>query len=96
MDAVDNGRQALEKLKLNHYDIILMDLDMPELDGYEATIAIRSEDNAKNSIPIIAITAHATREVMEKCLDHGMNDFVAKPFDAQDLDQKIKAILIDV
>lgn len=96
VDAVDNGRQALEKLKLNHYDIILMDLDMPELDGYEATIAIRSEDNAKNSIPIIAITAHATREVMEKCLDHGMNDFVAKPFDAQDLDQKIKAILIDV
>ncbi|MBB6111925.1 hypothetical protein HDF23_004698 [Mucilaginibacter lappiensis] len=95
VDAVNNGKQALEKLKLNNYDIILMDLDMPELDGYEATLAIRSEDNAKNTIPIIAITAHATREVMEKCLDHGMNDFVAKPFDAQDLDQKIKAILID-
>gem|GEM_PF-4365464 len=42
------------------------------------------------------LTAHATREVMEKCIDHGMNDFVAKPFDAHDLDQKIKAILIDV
>jgi signal transduction histidine kinase/CheY-like chemotaxis protein len=95
VDAVDNGKQALEKFKINHYDIILMDLDMPELDGYEATIAIRSEDNANNAIPIIAITAHATQEVMEKCMDHGMNDFVAKPFDAQDLDQKIKAILID-
>jgi len=96
VDAVDNGKQALEKLQQNHYDIILMDLDMPQLNGYEATAAIRGEDNDKNTIPIIAITAHATREVMEKCIDHGMNDFVAKPFDAHDLDQKIKAILIDV
>ncbi|MGN8070213.1 response regulator [Mucilaginibacter sp. 22184] len=96
VDAVDNGKQALEKLQQNHYDIILMDLDMPQLNGYEATAAIRGEDNGKNTIPIIAITAHATREVMEKCIDHGMNDFVAKPFDAHDLDQKIKAILIDV
>jgi signal transduction histidine kinase/CheY-like chemotaxis protein len=96
VDAVDNGKQALEKFQQNHYDIILMDLDMPELNGYEATAAIRGESNGKSAIPIIAITAHATREVMEKCIDHGMNDFVAKPFDAQDLDQKIKAILIAV
>ncbi|WP_183561416.1 response regulator [Mucilaginibacter sp. SP1R1] len=94
VDVVDNGRLALDKLATDSYDIILMDLDMPELNGYEATAAIRNGNDAIRAIPIIAITAHATREVMAKCMDYGMNDFIAKPFDAQDLHQKIMSFLI--
>ena len=91
----DNGKIALEMLSKNNYDIILMDLDMPELNGYEATAAIRNSGDEKSNIPIIAITAHATREVMEKCIDYGMNDFIAKPFDPSDLNQKIMSFLIN-
>jgi signal transduction histidine kinase/ActR/RegA family two-component response regulator len=92
----DNGKIALEMLEKNNYDLILMDLDMPELNGYEATAAIRSWHNEKSTIPIIAVTAHATDEVMKKCIDYGMNDFIAKPFDAQGLHQKINAFLVNV
>ncbi|MDN5285600.1 MAG: luxQ 1 [Mucilaginibacter sp.] len=95
VDVVDNGKMALEKFATNYYDIILMDLDMPELNGYQAATAIRNSGNEKSTIPIIAITAHATREVMEKCMDHGMNDFITKPFDAQNLHQKIMSFLIN-
>lgn len=90
----DNGKIALAMLSKNSYDIILMDLDMPELNGYEATEAIRNWGDEKSAIPIIAITAHATREVMEKCIHFGMNDFIAKPFDANDLHQKIMSFLM--
>jgi signal transduction histidine kinase len=96
VDVVDNGSAVLEKLKTGNYDIILMDLDMPELNGYETTTAIRNAGDDKSAIPIIAITAHATMEVMEKCMNHGMNDFIAKPFNAQDLHQKIMLFLVNV
>jgi signal transduction histidine kinase/CheY-like chemotaxis protein len=94
VDMANNGKIALEMLKTNSYDIILMDLDMPELNGYEATTVIRNGHGDASDIPIIALTAHATEEVMAKCIDHGMNGFVTKPFDAQNLHQKIMASLV--
>ena len=86
-DVADNGRIAVEKLREKHYDLVLMDMQMPEMDGYEATTIIRSE--LKSSIPIIALTAHAMSGEKEKCLSLGMNDFISKPFDPKDLHKKI-------
>jgi len=80
-DAVANGREAIESLKTLPYDLILMDVQMPEMDGMEATRQIRSgQFRAPNEdIPIIAMTAHAMQGDKDKCLQAGMNDFVAKP-----------------
>lgn len=86
-DVAENGKIALEKLKANSYDVILMDIQMPEMDGYEATTIIR--DVLKSDIPIIAFTAHALDGEKEKCISLGMNDFITKPFDPADLYNKI-------
>jgi len=90
VDIADNGAIALEKFKANNYDVILMDLHMPELDGYDATKVIREySDNKKNKIPIIALTAAATKGEVEKCFLVGMTDFISKPFKAQELVDKL-------
>lgn len=78
-DIVDNGRFAIDKLKTNQYDIILMDLQMPEMNGFETTEYIRNTMNSM--IPIIALTADVTTVDGEKCKQAGMNDYVAKPID---------------
>jgi PAS domain S-box-containing protein len=85
LEMAENGYVALEKLKNNPFDIVLMDLQMPVMDGYEATKAIRLGDSSKNQIPIIALTANATRKDIEKCLAAGMNDCIPKPFTPEDL-----------
>ena len=77
-------REAVEKL-FHHgesvpYDVVLMDLQMPEMDGYQATTKIRS-DSRFERLPIIAMTAHATMEERQRCLEAGMNDHVSKPID---------------
>jgi CheY-like chemotaxis protein len=80
----NNGREAVEVLHTLHpttpFDIVLMDLQMPEMDGYQATAKIRSESRLSD-LPIIAMTAHATVEERERCLAAGMNDHIAKPID---------------
>ncbi len=79
LEVAENGMEAIEKLKARHYDIILMDIEMPVMNGYEATRVIRQE--LKNNIPIIAMTAHAQAGEREKCLQIGMNDYLGKPVD---------------
>ena len=84
-DIAENGLVAIEKLKSSSYDVILMDVQMPVMDGYEATKAIRSMATPINTTPVIALTANATKNDIEKCLVAGMNDYVAKPFTPDDL-----------
>lgn len=86
-DIASNGKIAIEKLKDNTYDIILMDLQMPEMNGFEATEYIRNE--MRSNIPIIALTADVTTVDLEKCKAVGMNDYLAKPIDERILLSKI-------
>ncbi len=89
-EIAENGRIAIEKLQAKQYDVVLMDIQMPEMDGYEATTEIRNK--LKSSIPIIALTAHSMSGEKEKCLALGMNAFVSKPFDPKELQAKIVAL----
>lgn len=79
--SVENGKVALEKLKEKNFDIVLMDVQMPVMDGLSATQAIRKESPSvfNPHIPVIAMTAHAVEGFHQKCLESGMNDFIAKP-----------------
>jgi len=86
-DLASNGKLAIEKLKKNSYDVILMDLQMPEMNGFEATEYIRKKMHS--TIPIIAITADVTTADLEKCKEFGMDDYLAKPIDEKLLYRKI-------
>lgn len=90
-EIAENGKIAIEKLKNKDYDIILMDLQMPEMNGFEATEYIRKTMNSK--IPIIALTADVTTVDLAKCKAVGMNDYIAKPVDERLLYSKIIGIL---
>jgi CheY-like chemotaxis protein/HPt (histidine-containing phosphotransfer) domain-containing protein len=78
-----NGVEAVDAIRLNKYDIVLMDIQMPVMDGLEATRVIRNE--IRSNIPIIALTANAVKGEMEKCIQAGMNDYLSKPFEEEDL-----------
>jgi signal transduction histidine kinase/CheY-like chemotaxis protein len=92
-DVAENGKIALEKHLSNKYDMILMDLQMPEMDGYEATMKIRRSETDNNNIPIIAMTAHTIKGEYERCMEIGMNNFISKPFRPDDLYEKIDTLL---
>ncbi|MBL0200252.1 MAG: response regulator [Chitinophagaceae bacterium] len=89
VELAENGAIAVEKLRSSRFDIILMDVQMPTMNGYEATKAIRAFDNEKANTPIIAMTANVLKEEVELCQQAGMNDFIGKPFDTNELIQKI-------
>jgi PAS domain S-box-containing protein len=91
-ELAENGEQVLEKLKTTNFDLILMDIQMPIMDGVSATIEIRN--NLKSSIPIIALTANASVSDELKYKEVGMNDHLSKPFKREDLFNKIKRQLI--
>jgi signal transduction histidine kinase len=78
-DIAENGKEALDRLHENAYDVVLMDCQMPVMDGYEATASIRHSSQSFNNVYIIALTASAMVEEERKCYRMGMNDFVAKP-----------------
>lgn len=89
-----NGKEAIEIIKQQHFDVILMDIQMPEMDGYETSRYIRKEFNTPiKDTPIIAMTAHVLEGVHQKCLDAGMNDSIAKPINTQLLTSKINHLL---
>jgi len=89
----ENGKEALKKLELDNFELILMDLQMPEMDGYETTKRIRSLNTSYQNIPIIALSASAMLQIRDKALVIGMNDFVTKPFNPNELYAKILNLL---
>ncbi|MBX3427632.1 MAG: response regulator [Pirellulales bacterium] len=89
----DDGFQALERLQADAFDVVLMDLEMPGMDGFEATRRIRSlESNAKNSTPVIAMTAHAVAQVHQRCREAGMNACLTKPVRPAQLFAELDAV----
>ncbi|MCK7528150.1 MAG: response regulator [Ignavibacteriales bacterium] len=93
VDAVMNGEQAVRAHTQNHYDLILMDVQMPDVDGFAATKMIRALPEPKNKIPIIAITAHALIGDRERCIEAGMDEYVPKPMVARDIIRMIDHFL---
>lgn len=90
---VTNGLEAVEELERNHYDLVLMDCQMPVMDGYQAATEIRrieSEKGVEKGIPIVALTAHALAGDKTKCLESGMDEWVTKPFTRHDIDQALQ------
>jgi two-component system, sensor histidine kinase and response regulator len=85
VDAVKNGREAVTAWQTGRYDLILMDCQMPELDGYEATREIRNHERGRQHIPIVALTAHAMKDDDLKCKAAGMDDHLTKPLDRERL-----------
>ncbi len=93
LDIVDNGKKAIEALQSigpSYYGAVLMDIQMPELDGLNATKLLRAKDRFKD-LPILAMTAHALAEERERCLNAGMNDHISKPIDPRELISKLNA-----
>ncbi len=90
---VENGRQALTEFEENSYDLILMDIQMPEMDGYETTARIRKKEQNTNHIPIIALTAYAMEGDREKCLAAGMDGYLAKPVQIETLYKTIDKLI---
>jgi PAS domain S-box-containing protein len=97
LSIAENGRQAIDMLEREEFDIILMDLHMPELDGYEAAMEIRDQNSSilKHDVPIIALTADITPETRQKVKDSGMNDFITKPIDQDSMFETINKVLIN-
>jgi len=89
----NNGREAVEKYDAEHFDLILMDVQMPEMDGFEATAEIRAlEQGTPRHIPILALTAHAMKGYSEKCLEAGMDGYVSKPFNIKNLVEQLHGL----
>jgi CheY-like chemotaxis protein len=91
-----SGRDAVQKWQAGHIDLILMDLQMPDMDGLEATRQIRQLEAGKGKkVGIIGLTAHASRAIQQECLDAGMNDVLVKPFEGASLYAAIERCLAD-
>ena len=91
-----NGKEAVALLERESFDLVLMDLEMPEMSGFEATAAIRArERQTGRHIPILALTAHAMKGDRERCLAAGMDGYVAKPIQARELYQAIAELVPD-
>jgi CheY-like chemotaxis protein len=92
VDTVENGIGAIEKIKRTDFDVVLMDIQMPEMDGYETTEHIRRLPVPKGNVPILAMTAHVMPNEEQRCYAIGMNGYISKPFNTQTLYAKIVSI----
>jgi CheY-like chemotaxis protein len=91
VDIAENGRIACERTAQRHYDLVFMDCQMPEMDGFEATRIVRSRElNSGRHLPIVALTANAMSEDRERCLDAGMDDYIPKPYSAADFERALR------
>ncbi len=90
VDTVEDGQLAVEAMKTSTYDLIFMDMRMPNMDGLEATRKIRTLPNVGKNLPIIALTANAFDDDRNACFDSGMNDFMTKPVSAEELSEKVR------
>jgi len=89
-DNAVNGEEALRMIQSNEYDLVLLDIEMPVMNGYECIERIRKMLHAsKRNIPVMAMTAHASKTERNKCLSMGMNDYISKPFDPRELNRKM-------
>lgn len=99
VEVASNGQEAVEAVDSRHYDLITMDCQMPEMDGYEATRVIREKERISGtdtaSTPIVAVTSHALDGDRKRCLDAGMNDYLSKPFEMKQLAEMMRRWLPD-
>ncbi|MCL4104392.1 UNVERIFIED_CONTAM: hypothetical protein GTU68_047354 [Idotea baltica] len=79
------GRAAIDLLATQHFDLVLMDCQMPGMDGFEATRLIREAESGGKHIPIVGLTAHASADARDACLEAGMDDFISKPYTTSEL-----------
>lgn len=98
VEVVDNGQQAVDAANKKSYDLILMDCNMPVLDGYEASELLRKNENEKacSPVPIVALTADISQGIRDKCFQAGMNDYLSKPFSQQELESILQKWLKDI
>ena len=94
-DIAEDGVEAIRRWRENHYDLILMDCLMPNMDGYEATIKIRQEENSQSRIPIIALTANAAETDRQRCRQSGMDEVITKPYRKHELEDVLDRWLHD-
>jgi CheY-like chemotaxis protein len=94
-EVVNNGQEAVDRLKEHEYDVVLMDCQMPIMDGYRATQEIRSFEGERKRTTIIAITANAMPEDRQRCMDAGMDDYMSKPASREDLRKKVEQWTLD-
>jgi signal transduction histidine kinase/DNA-binding response OmpR family regulator len=94
-DVSNNGREAVTAVAQGNYKLVLMDIQMPEMDGYEATRIIRTEERNGQRLPIVAMTANAMKGDREKCLQAGMDDYLSKPVNPEHLKEKLNTWLPD-
>ena len=95
-ESVEDGREALERLSRERFDAVLMDCQMPGIDGYETTRRLRVGEEGSRRTVVIAVTAHAMAGERERCLEAGMDDYLAKPYRTEDLGALIDRWLLSV
>ncbi|MCD4681827.1 MAG: response regulator [Bacteroidales bacterium] len=93
LDVAENGKMALDKIMENDYHVILMDVQMPILNGYDATKQIRKLNGSKSRVPVIAMTANVMKQEIDKCFESGMDEYISKPFETSELVNKINALV---